>query len=199
MSFNKNESQSQDNPNVETNQIMFQVFDYVASKIDSYQTQTVIKDTLLKKRKRVSTTEEYIETLARNIAYYLEYQKQIENLLMSMIDQKSFLSLQDIEGHLYNARNQTQSILPSLTKPVLEVYHSKFTTNNQRIENLEFDYSFYSIRNNLMLDGIICIINNQNITIPLFFSPSLFVAECFKKYIDIKVGLILGSLSFEKL
>ncbi|WP_284036570.1 hypothetical protein [Neobacillus sp. 114] len=182
--------------NDETNKLIGQLYSQLAGRINSYQQQTQINQILLTKRQRTNNSNDYIDVLINNVTYFTEMEKEMLKILERMFNEKRIPSFSQVEEEIVGIQNRKKQQMPSLTSQSKIVYNNKFSTNNQKIEALQFDYAYHSLVHELIIDTIDALTNNHSFTNQLFRSSSKYNIDTINRYLSTHANIKLENITF---
>ncbi|MCM3568981.1 hypothetical protein [Neobacillus mesonae] len=136
------------------------IFDSITNQWDKNTIQISIKETLLQKRKRVSSEEEYFTSLCQNIAYLTETSFPIKRVLESCLQKKFFWDAANAEAFIADSQNVIKEEMESF----LAEYKRKLTKNTlyESIKDAEFAYAYAKLRNDMEVDFLFSFLHPNN-------------------------------------
>jgi hypothetical protein len=111
-------------------------------------------------------------------AYIFETSSGVKQLIEYFIDNKNFPTQQKGEQLLVSHQERIQSNMSSIA-PQYSTKYNKYPTNQQKTENLEFDYSFYITYQELSFGMFFKILNSQLVKSELLKYSSSDVIELY--------------------
>lgn len=171
---------------------------FLFKRVEPSSTFASIVGVLDTKRSRVSTTEQYLDSLIRNIGFFIEciddYLAELSTALrnnqsnadsfvarINAVQSKHQNSSSDFDKHK-NAYRQTFA-------------NSGVTDSAQKRNELEYSYGFYNVFNSQCLDLVSIIMSNQDIFGKLREFKSDDVRKLCKTYLHACTGHICNHLS----
>lgn len=187
---------SNDYKNEENNKLIASIFSKIAGNIDSYQFQIQVNQVLLQKRQRATSTNEYIVSLINNVTFYIEMEKEMNKILALMLNSENIPSPENLENQLVRIKTDLKHLVPTVAQQNRQIYNSKYETNNQIVEALQFDYAYHSLKQNLMITLLDILTSNPDTTRELFNSPATYIINVTNNYINTYINMKLENLRF---
>jgi hypothetical protein len=194
--FTKTQNTEKSNPIPDTDKLYGQIFHHLTKGIDSFKFQNQISQTLLNKRQRVQNSNDYIDSLINNVTFYSEMKKEMLKILEGMFTTKAIPDFENMQNSLLRIQGNVKLQVPEAARKNKDIYSSKFKSNNQKIEALQFDYAYFTYVHNLLLDLLDFLTNNSSMTQQLFKSDSKYNVDTINSYLHTYANMILESLSF---
>ncbi|UEL48298.1 hypothetical protein [Terrisporobacter hibernicus] len=163
---------------------------------DAMQTKARLRNILNTKLARVSyNQDEYAESLKRNILYYINTLEDKENVIKGWINDGRIPQL-DICISTIDSIQDTYKGNNAYSKNTekLKVY-DKFFPITQQIEQLEYDYMFYSIHSEIVHMLLEVILNNQEEFLKLRNCNPNLVVKDINGYCTHTASYCLGTLN----
>ena len=145
-------------------------------RTNAMQVKAQLRNILNTKLQRVSyNQDEYVETLKRNILFFINTIEDKENLIKSWISTGN---------------------MPQIEKCILKVYDKYFPVTKQ-IEQLEYDYMFYSIHSEIIHMLLEIILNNKEEFLKLSDCNADLVIKDIDGYCNNTASYCLGTMSLK--
>lgn len=206
MFWRKNKKNVQANNNEVLNESAKRIVAQVANSAllnsdinDSLNFKYATRNILNTKMQRANGDESmYIESLKTNVLYLVNICDDIENLIESWFRNKA-IPASSVYLNNFNAiqqNNRISNLHEAKNSNILKTYDEKFPVS-KRIENLEWDYIYYSAYSNILIQCMGVIGENENLVNSLFeYAPSKVIDE-IKGYCNMYTNHCIGNSSFK--
>lgn len=166
----------------------------------SMEVKASLRSILNKKLERASYDEtQYIDTLKRNILYYLNTLEDERNLIKSWINNGSIPPMEQCISVIDNLQKKYKGSNPCINKQntaKLKVYDDLFPITH-RIEQLEFDYMYFNIFSESTFKLLQIILSNQQLFLKLHNSNPDLVIDKINFYLHDAASNCLGTLKID--
>lgn len=169
----------------------------ITGSANKNETQIEYKELLLKKRKSVSSDQEYLDSLLNNIAFLAEMNKAIQNYLETWFSIKDVVSSQKAEGIYMREKEKVKARIPSIVSDYAKNIVKPNRSIKENTESAEGSYSLASLVNNIMINVMMAYTTHRNDFIIFSTNPQLSKDTIFNNAVAI-AGLLLGEMTFVK-
>lgn len=160
--------------------------------------QVGIKEILLKKRKRNNSNSDYFQTLVRNITFLEESSQMLNSVLLVLLKQQSFLSIQEFNYQVSSMMEKINS--KENLKEKIPIYQKEIEGNTMqnKIETAELFYGLTYLKKEIILTYILIFLDPQNRKFMknyYLYNPKHVVNEV-NKYAQNFSSMLLDNISF---
>lgn len=173
-----------------------QVFEVIVPLLgDKERYRQGIRDDLQRKRNRVATTEEYIDSLYQNVAYSYEMFTDLKALLEKYYIYRYPKSFEQYEQDFERLDIGIRANINHLANIQRQLYEQKFETKEEIIDQLCFDYAYWVTVKRLLNHFIIFMITESPKTGELFMAADFLTSVwMIEKYARFQTNSLIGNL-----
>jgi hypothetical protein len=149
----------------------------------------------LKKQRANFQKDAYLETMLKNVAYLQvtinEYYRMFEHQVMASPDRWSMQKYQETMVYLNEEIRKIELVGPDFRN-----LYKQFGNVDQQLEQLEFDYFFYSNAQMVLISALALLTTKAEYNSKLDRSKGGNIMECLKGSNKLHTNILLGNIKF---